>query len=44
MRPLCVGRAYLESWALLFKKNVRNQEGLQGEECCHMDAELFVLA
>lgn len=43
-RPLYEGRVYLQSWAPVFKKNGRNQEGLQGEKCCCVVAELFVLA
>ena len=44
MRPVYVARLYLESQAPEFKKNGRNQEGLQGEKCCRADAELFILA
>lgn len=44
MRPLYVVKLYLESWAPGFKKNGRNQEGLQGEMCCCTVAEQFLLA
>lgn len=43
MRPLYEGRVYLESHAPVFKKNGMNQEGLQGEKCCCVVGEPFVL-